>query len=684
MELTSPISDLPKVGPALTKSLQQLGILTVQDLLYHFPYRYLDYRKTVTIDACSEGDVVTIRGFIKDIGARRSFKSRIALTEAIISDETGSIRVTWFNQPYLAKTLHKGEEIILSGKVDRYKTLQLANPVYERISEDTVHTGRLVPVYHSTEKVPNRTLRDIVHIVLPLADQLPDIVPPNVQTQLNILPLAQAVEILHFPTDPESVKRARFKIAFDDIFPQQIAMELQRIAREAQRTFAIAPDIDQVKSFLQSLPFEITASQKRASWDIFQDIATGKPMNRLLQGDVGSGKTLVALMAALQVGNHGLQTALLAPTEILARQHYHTIQDYLENYPHSIGLITRNFHIIDGKEVGKGQYLKALQEGAVHISIGTHAQIQEGIHFKNLALIVIDEQHRFGVAQRQFLQVTTKKTAAPHLLSMSATPIPRTLALSLYGNLEVSTLSQVPTGRKPIITKIVPDPARDQAYAFLKDQIKQGRQAFIITPRVEDTEKSEVRSAKKEFLRLTTEVFAKYKVGLLYGKMKGGEKDDIMNQFNNGELDILVATSVIEIGIDIPNATVMIIEGAERFGLAQLHQLRGRVGRGEHQSYCFLFTTEPTHMDNERLQIFSKTLNGFALAELDLQQRGFGDLFGKQQTGYAFRFPQFITIAALRAARTGAELLTKQDPLLKKHHDLKKAALRYIEELHGE
>lgn len=682
MTLDTPVQELPKIGTTLTKALNKLGIFVVRDLLYHFPYRYLDFRKTTDIDKAVVGEVVTIRGWIKQIQARRSFRSRLSLCEAVVSNNTGSIKVVWFNQPYLAKTLKKDEEILLSGKVEHYKTLQLTNPVYEKFSEESVHTGRLVPVYHSTESVPNRTLRNLVFQCLPLADDLEELLPEKIRQELDLADLSTAVSQLHFPEHELEVTRGRFRIAVDDVFPQQLAVQLLRLQQEKVPAYSIEPNVDLTKKFLATLPFTITDSQKRAAWDIFQDMSGQHPMNRLLQGDVGSGKTLVALLAALQVGHAGLQTAILAPTEILARQHYQTIQNYLKNYPHQVGLLTRNFQIINDQEVSKTEYKNALSNGSLHISIGTHAQLQEDIKFANLALVVIDEQHRFGVGQRSFLKTTSKQ--APHLLSMSATPIPRTLALSLYGNLAVSVLKQVPSGRKPIITQLVTEAERDQAYQFVKKQIAEGRQAFIITPRVEDSETSEVRSVKKEFERLSQEIFPNFKLGLVYGKMKGSDKDQIMSEFSAGQLDVLVATSVIEIGIDVPNSTVMIIEGAESFGLAQLHQLRGRVGRSEHQSYCFLFTTSEAHLQNERLQVFAKSTDGFALAELDLEQRGFGDLFGKQQTGFTFRFPRFVSIPALQTAKQGAELLIQTDPKLNKHPELSRLANQYLEEYHGE
>jgi ATP-dependent DNA helicase RecG len=679
--LDTPVSQLHKVGDRTTKSLQSAGIESVRDLLFYFPNRYLDYRKTINIADAIDGETVTIKGVLKDIQMRRSFRSRLSLSEAVVSDDSGSIKVTWFNQPYLAKSLTKGEELLLSGKVERYKTLQLINPVYEKLSEESIHTGRLVPVYRAIDAIPNRTLRAVIHDQLNEADNLDDAIPGFVREACHLPPIAESVKALHFPSDINEVAAARFRIAFDDVFPQQLAVLIQQIRHKKQKSHIIKPDLEMVRLFLDKLPFALTASQKRAAWDIFQDMESAGPMNRLLQGDVGSGKTVVALLSMMQAAKCGLQSCLLAPTEILSTQHYETFFTYLKG-SFSMGLLTRNFALIDNKKVSKAVFLNELENGNINIIIGTHAVIQDKVTFKELGLVVIDEQHRFGVGQRSLL--ASRGKLQPHLLSMSATPIPRTLALSIYANLEISVLKQVPSGRKPILTKIVDELSRNKAYGFLEEQVRAGRQAFVITPRVEDTTKSDVRSAKLEFKRLSEKVFPGLKVGLVYGKMKGSEKEEVMREFNAGNFDILVATSVIEIGIDVPNATVMIIEGAERFGLAQLHQLRGRVGRSEHQSYCFLFTTDPSQADNERLNIFSRSSDGFALAQLDLEQRGFGDMFGKQQTGFAFRYPQFITIPALHAARKGAELIVAKDEKLKDFPELRKSAQVYLEDHHGE
>lgn len=699
--INSNIEMLPLVGSTLAKAFHGISVRTVADLLFYFPTRYMDYRKTVEIGAAVEGETITIIGKIKSISSSFGFRGRMPYTSAVIEDGTGKIQAIWFNQSYIGKQLPIGADVILSGKVGRYKQLQLTNPAYELIDAEVakgnnLHTGRLVPIYRRGDLLPLRTMRRLIRSCLHTADELDDYIPKKVAQSQQLMSITEAVEILHFPETEEQINAARLRIAVDDILPQQIAIELKKEVSLGKSGFAIPTNVARLKKFLATLPFQLTPSQKRAVWDIFQDFESGKTMNRLLQGDVGSGKTIVALLSSLQIAQAGLQTALLAPTEILAKQHFETFQTLLENEfdahhkPITIALYTRTFAIINGKEVTKTELQRQLALGVIAICIGTHALLQGTIEFKNLALVIIDEQHRFGVGQRSFLlvdEVIKESRSAkkqPHLLSMSATPIPRTLAMSIYADLDVSTLSHVPTGRKPIVTTIVPESQREHAYAYIRTEVSQGHQAFIVTPRVEDTDKSEVRSVKKEFERLQKIVFPKLRLGLLYGKMKGTDKDSIMADLAAGKLDILVATSVIEIGIDIPLATAIIIEGSERFGLAQLHQLRGRIGRNSFESRCFLFTTEDSHQETKRLQALSKTNDGFALAALDLEERGFGDLFGKQQSGFMFRFPHFITVKALTIARDIAQIIHGSVNKKVKKSRLYTLAQEYLTDIHNE
>ncbi len=697
MKLTDSIQTLPLVGAKLAAAFSSVGVKTIADLLYFFPTRYMDYRKTVSIGQAEENDVITVMGRIKSVKANFGFRGRMSYCEVTLEDGTGIIRAVWFNQTYIANQLKTGDELILSGKVTRYKHLQFTNPAYEKISDNTqtddsqmagLHTGRLVPIYRRSEVIPLRTVRKLVKICLQATNELEDFVPKNLLSKnKELMPIAEAIEQLHFPENDELLTQARFRVAVDDVLPQQLAVQILKQNSANRDSYHIKVKVDQVKTFLNTLPFTLTASQKRAAWEIFQDLESDQPMNRLLQGDVGSGKTIVALLAALQTAGAGYQTVLLAPTEILAKQHFDTFGQILGSGD-GLALLTRTFAESD-KTKDKKTIINGLLSGVVKICIGTHALLQEKIKFNNLALVIIDEQHRFGVGQRGFLLSTNlnadnakRQATVPHLLSMSATPIPRTLAMSLYADLEVSTLTQVPSGRKPVITKIVSEENRGQAYELVRQEIASGRQAFVVTPRVEESElgtssgASEVRSVKKEFTRLQTEVFPKLKLGLLYGKMKGADKDKVMAEFAAGKLDILVSTSVIEIGIDIPNATTMIIEGAERFGLAQLHQLRGRIGRNKYDCYCFLFTTEASQQDTRRLTALTKTTDGFALAELDLKERGFGDLFGKQQSGFMFNYPQFITVKALVTARDIAQKMTASDIALNEQPEQLKSMVR--------
>lgn len=693
IQLNTPIQELPTVGEALTKAFATVGVFDVADLLYYFPTRYMDYRKKISIAQAAEGDVVTIVGRVKSIKANTFFRARVAYSEATIEDGTGTIKAIWFNQTWIAKQINVGDELILSGQVSRYKQLQLSNPAYELMATldgsdgaaiSGLHTGRLVPIYRRSDLIPLRTLRKLIQLCLPAAAELEDFIPAaGLRKKHGLLPIAEAVNALHFPEDDEQIDAAKFRIAIDDVLPQQLAVLLRKDAAANEIGMSVKTNIDGVKTFLNTLPFTLTPSQKRAAWDIFQDMETGAPMNRLLQGDVGSGKTIVAILAALQTAGAGFQTALLAPTEILAKQHYDTFRSILGSGD-GVALLTRTFANTNGNEISKDEMAKKIKSGKVTICIGTHALLQGKTEFHKLGLVIIDEQHRFGVAQRSFLFQDSPKKTRPHLLSMSATPIPRTLAMSLYADLSVSTLNHLPTGRKPVETLVVPELKRELAYDFVRSEVANGRQAFIVTPRVEDTETSDVRSVKKEYARLQKDVFPKLRLGLLYGKMKGADKEKVMAGFAAGELNILVSTSVIEIGIDIPNATTMIIEGSERFGLAQLHQLRGRIGRNNFDCKCFLFTTQDSQQDTKRLNALAKINDGFALAQLDLEERGFGDLFGKDQSGFMFRFPKFITVKALATARDLAAEIHKDDKKLKKSGSLHKLAEQYLEEIHAE
>lgn len=683
--LNNPLTTLPKVGPSVARSFERLKIHTVRDLLWHLPLRYLDFRNTSPVGKIKPGQSVTVQGTIKSISASYAFRGRLSRTEAVLSDSTGSIKIIWFNQPYIAKALASGDEIAVAGTAVYYKNiLQLQNPIYEKMGGDNIHTGRLVPVYSGSSIVSNRTIRNVISAALPAVEYEIDILPSAILKKYALPSITKALSILHFPESEKDLDEARNRIAFEELLIHQLAARLQ----EAQQAKTPAPVIplqtEYIAETLKTLPFELTAGQKRSLWETMQDMAKGEPMVRLLQGDVGSGKTLVAALSSLEVAFSGWQTAFVAPTEILASQHFNYLKKYLSSC--TIGLLSRNFaEISDGQKLTKKQLLEKIATGEIQILVGTHAVLQKEVSFNKLGLAIIDEQHRFGVAQRSFmLRQESFAELTPHLLSMSATPIPRTLALSFYGNLKISTLTTIPTGVKQIGTTVAKEEHRAQIYKKLKAAIDSGSQAFIVTPRVEENEMSSLKSVKEEFVRLQRDVFAKTPMGLLYGSMKGVDKEEAMVKFNKGETKILVATSVIEIGIDVPAANFMIIEGAERFGLAQLHQLRGRIGRAGQKSHCILFTSSEDPKTLERLKFFASCNDGFMLAEKDLQQRGFGNLFGTEQTGFSFQFSSFFTVKTVKAAQTAAIALLQKSANLSAFPKLRAKIIPMLKETHGE
>lgn len=655
LTLDSKIERLKKVGPQYLKKLHRLNIKTARDLFFHFPHRYEDFSQIIPISQLKEGQKATIQAKLIEIKNSQTFKKRMTLTEALFKDKTGTVKAIWFNQPYLTNTLKKGKTINLAGKLTFAKNdLYLSNPTYEIVSDkgETTHTGRLVPIYHETEGLTSRYLRYLIKQLLPLTKQLNDFLPEKIKKEFKLINLDQAVRQIHFPKKPSYLKAAQERLAFDELFLIQLTTLFQKQKLADKKTPAVSFDQKLIKSFVDTLPFKLTNDQRVAAWETFQDLAKSRPMNRLLNGDVGSGKTIVAIIAALQTVKAGYQTALMAPTEVLAKQHFQTFKDFLGKTGLRIALLTSadaksSVQIMrkiprDGAfknpKNQREQLKKRISEGKIDIVIGTHTLIQEDLSFKNLALAIVDEQHRFGVAQRAALQKKIYKMedglpTIPHFLSMTATPIPRTLALTIYGDLDISLIKQMPKGRRKIITEIITPADRPKAYNFIKKQIEQKRQAFVICPLIDESEKLEVKSVTQEYKKLSQEVFPQFKIALLHGKLKPKEKEEIMKNFKKGETDILVSTSVVEVGVDIPNAAVMIIEGADRFGLAQLHQFRGRVGRGKHQSYCFLFTDSTAPKTHQRLKAVVKAENGFELAEKDLKIRGPGDFTGIRQWG---------------------------------------------------
>lgn len=634
--LDSPTTALHGVSKAYAKRLKRLGVTTIGGLLYLFPRRYEDFSALKTINQLRYGEEVTIVGTVWETRNRTTRRERV-VTTSIIGDETGTVQCTWFNQPYLVKQLRPGRQVVISGKTDVYLgRLVFQSPEWEPLQKELIHTGRLVPIYPLTQGLRPRWLRRTMKRgVDQIAKAIPDPLPAEVRHRRELLDLPAALSQIHFPDDWSMLARARRRLSFDEFLLIQLGVLRQRRAWRAEPSQAIAIDESLLDKVLDSLPFVLTKAQHRALGEILQDLGEPSPMNRLLQGDVGSGKTVVAVTAMMMTVADGLQAALMAPTEILAEQHYTTINEFIQTLE-ARGEAFDGFRpiarLLTGK-LRKAERLRLYQElerGETNIIVGTHALIQEGVQFHNLGLVVIDEQHRFGVSQRASLR---QKGFNPKVLVMSATPIPRTLALTLYGDLDISTIDEFPPGRQEIITRWQTPRERERAYSFLRNQIAQGRQAFIICPLIEESERIWAKAATAEYERLQEKIFPDLRLGLLHGRMRGEKKESVMERFRNGELDILVSTSVVEVGIDVPNATVMLVEGADRFGLAELHQFRGRVGRGPHQSYCLLLSDSPSIQGAHRLKVIESTQDGFTLAEEDLKMRGPGEFFGTRQSG---------------------------------------------------
>ena len=679
VDLDSSVDNISGVGEKVAQKLGKLGLRTVRDLLYFFPRRFMDFSQRRTVSSLEAGKEQTI--FANVWEARKVMLGRRKSSEAVVGDETGNARAVWFNQPWVAAQLKTNAYISLSGRVKEFNYVKtFENPEWELIEDrELVHTGRLVPVYQLTQGLFPRQVRNWVKSALDgYLDRVTDFLPAEIRERCRLVGLQRAILQAHYPDDYAAQNTARQRLAFDELLLLQLGvLGRKREWQEEQPGQSFSIDEGHVRRFVDSLPFTLTAAQGKVTEEICSDLRRDVPMSRLLQGDVGSGKTVVAAIALMTAVENGYQGALMAPTEILAEQHFATLSKLLSS---TCGEAGRQSNIYTFQQEG-GRGLKValltgslnardkvathelVKSGGIDLVVGTHALVQKGVRFARLGIAVIDEQHRFGVLQRTALR---QKGFNPHLLVMTATPIPRTLALTLYGDLDISTIDEMPAGRLAIKTKWITADDRQRAYNFIRKQVAGGRQAFVICPLIEESETLEVKAAVAEYQRLSSDVFPTLRLGLLHGKMKGAEKEDVMHAYKDGRLDILVSTSVVEVGIDVPNATVMLVEAADRFGLAQLHQFRGRVGRGEHQSYCMLLSENPSEYGQERLKAIEEINDGFALAEKDLELRGPGEFFGTRQSGLPdLKMAKLSDTRLLETARREAKAIFHKDPGLK-------------------
>lgn len=658
--LAAPVTTLPGVGSTYARRLAQLDIKTVGDLLYHFPRRYLDRSSVTPIRSVKTGQEATVVGTVCDVESRRTH-SRKNILVVTLFDRTGYMSGVWFNQEYHRDRLKEGVEAAFSGKVQfQYKRLQMVNPSYDvlggggDIEAEGIHTGRIIPLYPGTAGVTSAVLRKMISGALDAVDGMADVLPEDIRRTFGLMPLTEALREIHFPRGEETLKKARYRALFDEVFIMQVGLALRKKRRELEGGgISHGSPGGLVEKFRQSLPFELTVAQEKAWGEIAGDMSRAVPMNRLLQGDVGSGKTVVAVQALLLAVEGGYQGAIMAPTEVLAHQHYRRIGAMLEGLPVRVGLLTAGTSAKDLRDIASGD---------MDVVVGTHALIQEGVSFDRLGVVVIDEQHRFGLRQRVALAA---KGSTPDILHMSATPIPRTLSLTLYGDLDVSVMDELPAGRKGVVTVVADKSQRKGAFAMVGEEVRLGRQAFVICPLVEESEKLEARAAEKESRRLAGE-FPGFNIGLVHGQMKSEDKRAVMDRFSAGEIDILISTVMVEVGIDVPNATAMIVENADRFGLAQLHQLRGRIGRGNRRAVFVMFADPSTDEAKARMEAIRRYNDGFALAEADLLIRGEGSLFGTRQSGLPdlklARLSRDFEL--IRNARSAAFRLVDRDPVL--------------------
>ena len=665
VELSSPLTSFPGIGEVRAGKLAKLGLGTAGDLLGYYPRDYEDRRRAYTVrDAPLEGKVC-IEALVAERPRLAHTRKGMDIVQVKAADHTGVLHLTFFNQPYVENALKQGEEYVFYGAVEEQgRRRSMVNPVFEPVSRQNF-TGCILPVYPLTAGVTNHMLCSLTRQTLPCAAAVPESLPQRVRQAYSLAGLEFSLKNIHFPDSEQALELARRRLMFEELFYLSIGLTFLKFRRDDRRCGAAARPLP-MEDFLSLLPFPATNAQKRVMGEIFRDMTSGRPMNRLVQGDVGSGKTAVAAFAAWLMAKSGGQCALMAPTEVLAEQHYRSLSALLDGAGVRVGLLTGSLSAAEKKKVRQ-----QLELGEIDLAIGTHALISDSVKFKNLSLITADEQHRFGVAQRSALAGKSGAGACPHVLVMSATPIPRTLALIVYGDLDISVIDQLPPGRTPVETYVIREDKRERMYGFVRKQVEQGRQVYLICPAVEENPDllpgaPDLKAVKSYAARLQKEVFPDLKVGILHGKMKSKEKEGVMLAFAEGDIQILVATTVVEVGVDVPNASLIVIESADRFGLSQLHQLRGRVGRGRHQSYCVLVTDTRNPDSMLRLRTLASTTDGFRIAEEDLKLRGPGDFFGSRQHGMpAMRLADLTgDMRLLQQAQQAAQEVLRADPRL--------------------
>ena len=635
IKLNTDIKKIHNIANKLNKDFNKIGIKTVEDLLWFFPKRYDDLSQIKKIEDLEENKLTIIKVKINNIKTYRSPRKKMLITKILASDNTDSIEVMYFRQKFVGQILKTGDEIYLSGKAQKKHLIwQLINPTYEKVKKETLHSARLVPIYHLSGKITQKQLRFLINLILKNLENIEDPLPVDILNKEKFTWLHEALQEIHFPNNKNKLNKAIERLKFQELFYIQCKYQLAKKDYQNQKTFKIPINNKITEKVKKDLPFILTNDQENTLNEIATDMNKNYPMNRLLEGDVGSGKTIVAILSSLNILENKLQVALMAPTEILAQQHFKTIKKILpKKYKKNIALLTKNQYFLgDNDNITKKELLNNINNNKAKFIIGTHSLIQEKTKFHKLGLVVIDEQHRFGVKQRQNLKEKNINNFAPHLLSMTATPIPRTLSLTLYGDLDISIIKEKIKGRKNIKTILVPESKRNDAYNFIKEKIKNKEQIFIICPLIDDSDSLGVKSVTTEYDKLK-DIFLEKNINILHGKLKSEEKKKIMENFQNNKFPILISTSVIEVGVDIPQATIMIIESSERFGLSQLHQFRGRIGRNALESFCLLFTTDKSQLNIKRLKALINTNDGFKLSELDLKLRGSGEIFGTKQTG---------------------------------------------------